>query len=84
MIWETCLNQGHHYQRWGQGNQRDVSYVNLLDQGLVYFYPRLMCASKFVMHLARHRVVSNTLIYCMFAKTEMLICASLPKIEDTC
>jgi len=60
---------GHYYQRWGQGNRRDgVSYVSLLDQGIAYFYPHLVHASKFVMPLFHHCVVDNTLIHHMFAK----------------
>jgi hypothetical protein len=59
-----------------------MSFVSMLDEGLAYFFPHLVYASRFVMLAAHHRVASNTLVYRMSLEIVMFIRASLPNLED--
>lgn len=75
---------GRYYQRWDYEQQNGtMPFVSLQDQGLVFFFfGHLVRASNFVMLVAHQHVACNTLLYCMFSQTMMLICVSLSNSKD--
>jgi hypothetical protein len=69
---------GAYYQKWDSSNK---SYVYLNESNAAYIHAHLVCASKFAMPLANHRVKGDDPVYSLSNKTIELIRSDIN--EDT-
>lgn len=65
---------GTYYQKWGSSNK---SYVYLSESNVAYIPPHLVCASKFSMPPANHRVKGGHQVYYLEDETLELIRAAI-------
>jgi hypothetical protein len=69
---------GTYYQKWGSSNK---SYVYLSESNVAYIHAHLVCASKFAIPPANHRVKGDDPVYSLSNETLELIRSAIN--EDT-